>query len=207
MNDLFKHATSFNQNINNWNIGSVREARLMFCGAKKFNQPIGDWKWSKNMRVYSMVGTFMGAEEFNQPIGKWRFLTEHCPNTHFMFANAKKFNQNINDWSFKPTSAVMMFAGAKEFNQPLDKWDFSKEKNFDAFFMNAIKFNQPIGGWNASNGVSFNHMFNCTGNNFIDFLLTLNYLISKQITYNNNNATTIKIGQMEHTVTLEHVNC
>ena len=37
---LFKSASSFNQNISNWNVGNVTDMTKMFYGAATFNQPL-----------------------------------------------------------------------------------------------------------------------------------------------------------------------
>ena len=39
----FEAATSFNQNISNWNTSAVTDMRYMFVGASAFNQPVGVW--------------------------------------------------------------------------------------------------------------------------------------------------------------------
>ena len=38
--------SSFNQNINNWNVSNVIDMRKMFCNAVSFNQNINNWNVS-----------------------------------------------------------------------------------------------------------------------------------------------------------------
>ena len=40
---MFAFTENFNQNISNWNVGSVTNMNGMFYSAKAFNQPIGKW--------------------------------------------------------------------------------------------------------------------------------------------------------------------
>ena len=43
MRYMFYNATSFNQPLDNWNVGNVRFMEYMFKDATSFNQPIGNW--------------------------------------------------------------------------------------------------------------------------------------------------------------------
>jgi surface protein len=47
---MFDTATSFNQDISNWNVGAVTIMSWMFCKAYVFNQDIGSWDVSKVTR-------------------------------------------------------------------------------------------------------------------------------------------------------------
>ena len=40
---MFYNATSFNQPLDNWNVGNVQYMENVFKGATSFNQPIGNW--------------------------------------------------------------------------------------------------------------------------------------------------------------------
>ena len=44
---LFGNAEEFNQPINNWNTGNVKDMNWMFCNAENFNQPINNWNTSE----------------------------------------------------------------------------------------------------------------------------------------------------------------
>jgi surface protein len=68
MTDMFFIASSFNQNISNWNVSNVTNMSAMFAIAKAFNQNISNWNVSN---VTNMSGMFASAEAFNQNLSGW----------------------------------------------------------------------------------------------------------------------------------------
>jgi len=124
MESMFQKANSFNQNINNWNVGNVTNMKNLFRGAYAFNQPLDKWN----------VGNVTNMEG--------------------MFKLANSFNQNINSWNVsKVNNMRQMFDSAGNFNQPLDKWNVSNVINMKEMFIGTI-FNQDLNSWKLNSNVT-----------------------------------------------------
>jgi surface protein len=155
---MFSKATSFNQNISNWNTSNVTNMSNMFNGASSFNQDIGNWNTTK---VTDMSAMFFGAASFNQKIGDWN--TTNVTNMSYMYAEAVSFNQNIGNWNTSNVTNMsnMFFTifGGSPFNQDIGNWNTSKVTNMFSMFSNAASFNQNIGNWNTSKVTNMSAMF------------------------------------------------
>ena len=91
---MFKHAESFNQPLNNWNVSNVTNMNYMFEDATSFNQPLNKWNVSNVTDMWCM---FWGAESFNQPLDNWN--VSNVENMSLMFRDATSFNQPLNNWN------------------------------------------------------------------------------------------------------------
>ncbi len=94
MKSMFQNATSFNQNLNNWDVSNVTNMNYMLYGAISFNQCLDKWDVSKAENMYGM---FLNTTSFNQNIKNWN--VSNVTNMQFMFYDAIIFNYNIGKWN------------------------------------------------------------------------------------------------------------
>ena len=118
MSFMFSGASSFNQDLDQWDVSSVEDMGAMFSRATSFNGNITTWNVG---RVRNMGQMFGNATNFNQDIGQWN--TSNVNSMGFMFWNAVNFNQDISQWDTRGVSGFrVMFEGATAFNQNLGTW-------------------------------------------------------------------------------------
>ena len=159
MNSMFMFASTFNQNINHWDVSNVRDMRRLFNFAKAFNEAIGDWDTSK---VTNMVNMFESAEAFNQDIGAWN--TSEVTDMGAMFLSASAFNQDIGNWdTSKVINMFSMFSSASAFNQDIGAWNTAKVNSVGFMFENASAFNQNIRDWNVNAVTTCNNFASDSG--------------------------------------------
>ena len=66
--------SSFNQDIDAWNVSQVTDMRQFFCRALAFNQPLGSWQVG---RVRNMEQMFYEVGGFDQDINAWECADRH----------------------------------------------------------------------------------------------------------------------------------
>ena len=161
MNDMFRDATVFNQNIGSWDTSNVTDMASMFEDAAAFNQNIGNWDTSK---VTDMNKMFWSAAAFNQNIGYWD--TSEVTNMSRMFSETTLFNNgnstNIGNWdTSKVTNMSRMFSGATVFNQDLAKWCVSQIASTPASFeTGATAWSASKPNWGADCSTTVHLMIN-----------------------------------------------
>jgi len=173
---MLYYASAFNNSgsntINNWRPISCSNFQAMFEGATTFNQPIGNWTIGTGSQIpvggINMSNMFNNADAFNQNIGAWN--VEKVVNMSGMFGGTLLFNNSgssdINNW--RPISCSnfsSMFNQASAFNQPIGNWPLSAS-NIDMgnMFRNS-NYNLDLGSWDVSRVISFGSMFQQSGFN------------------------------------------
>lgn len=171
MSEMFRGATSFNDDLNNWSVSNVTDMSYIFAGATDFNGDITGWNTGK---VTTFASAFAGTATFNRNIGGWNtasatsmksmfegavfnqsigsWNTSKVTNMSAMFKSNVAFNKAVKAWSTRSvTDMSSMFHGATAFNQLISTWDTSKVTTMNDMFNGASAFNQDLSGWNVSN--------------------------------------------------------
>ena len=125
----FAGASSFNQNLNSWNMSTVTGMGAMFYNQGPFNNgclPLDQscpLTWTTSSLV-SMGEMFYGAVDFNQALPN--FDTDQVLSMFGVFGFASSFDQDISGWTVRQvTNMEGMFRAATAFDQNLSSWCFN----------------------------------------------------------------------------------
>ncbi|SDS04542.1 Por secretion system C-terminal sorting domain-containing protein [Polaribacter sp. KT25b] len=145
---MFQGCSTFNANINHWDVSSIENMPRMFYQTVSFDKPLNNWDVSNVTNISSM---FSGSN-FNQPLDNWNVGKVILMNR--VFANNIVFNQNINNWNVNTVvNMISLFEKAESFNQPLDLWEINNVTNMNAMFdnsgMSVINYDKTLKGWSA----------------------------------------------------------
>lgn len=154
----FRQASAFNQPLDLWDTSNVNDMEVLFSGTS-FNQNINNWDVS-NCTDFRACFSYC---PFNQPLDNWQLNTTSSVSLLGMFESNPAFNQNIGSWD---TSAVTqmryMFDDCLNFNNggssDINNWDVSNATNMTSMFNNTA-FNQDIGSWDTSSVTTMHRMF------------------------------------------------
>jgi len=94
MRNMFRGATSFNGDINTWNLTNVENMSEMFNGASKFNKDI-------KMKTIKTINQDSSGEYVAWDVSGINIVR--------MFADCAEFNQDIRNWNIKTTSKQNLF--------------------------------------------------------------------------------------------------
>ena len=138
--------STFNDDINYWDVSNVTNMSGLFWAANSFNQPLNDWNVSS---VIDMNRMFQEVFTFNQSLNNWDVSS--VIDMSYMFHFAESFNQPLNDWNVSNVINMrIMFQDAYSFNQSLNNWDVSNVEDMSYMFNDASSFNQDLRCWNVS---------------------------------------------------------
>ena len=115
MKGLFEN-TSFNENINDWQVGQVTDFTSMFAGAEQFNKPLNNW----SIKTKKLYGMFQGAKSFNQDIRGW-----NPPNigdaSYGYLVNGTAFTYDLSVWCLNQVDEAKEFSSGSPIAGQPDK--------------------------------------------------------------------------------------
>jgi surface protein len=188
MSALFESASSFNQDISQWDVSAVTSMDSMFYRAQNYNNNDAPLNWGdKTANVTTMSRIFAHANAFNQDINCWN--VSNITNMSALFKSASSFNRDISQWDVSAVTSMdsmfyraqnynnndaplnwgnktadvidmsRIFAHAESFNQDISCWNVSAVTNMNALFESASSFNRDISQWDVSAVTSMDSMF------------------------------------------------
>ena len=105
-------ATSFNQDISNWDVGNANNLSNMFTNNPDFNQNLSSWNVNSNANLQRM---FKNAPSFDQVLNGYYWLT-HVGNQYEIFNGSSgsfgtlpdpiTITISTNDFDFDPYSVL-----------------------------------------------------------------------------------------------------
>ena len=181
--NMFRGATSFNQDIKNWGVQTATTFNSMFEGATAFNKDIRFWSPKVTLPVPTFTNMFKNASTFNANV-LWNTQTgfnNETPLGTFWTSNAAITDSNLStavaQYASNQADAVALYGEIGEWNTTavtnmsnifkdqnitydISGWDTQNVTTFEGAFQNATNFNAQIGKWNTSKATTMKNMFN-----------------------------------------------
>jgi len=130
MKDLFRGASSFNDDISLWNTASVSDMSFMFRDATEFNSDLSQWNTGA---VGNMNNMFNYASNFTSDLSQWN--TGSVTTMGSTFGSASTFNSDLSQWNIgSVTNMYYMFGDASSFTYDLC-WDLDTVPNTKSMFL------------------------------------------------------------------------
>ncbi|AXE60779.1 hypothetical protein DA803_01595 [[Mycoplasma] phocae] len=142
---MFKDATSFNQNVTNFDVRNVNDMSSMFEGASSFNNGDQELRWfSWTSNVKDMSSMFKNATNFNQDLSN--FWAYNVKTMESMFEGASSFNNGGKSFKWNSLTIIVtnvskMFKNATSFNQNVTNFDVRNVNDMSSMFEGASSFN------------------------------------------------------------------
>ncbi len=98
MSFMFKDATNFDEDIENWDVSGVRDMIAIFEGAISFNENLNDWDVSS---VTEMNRMFNGATSFSRALDEWDIssVSSMVDMLNDTDLSVNEFNLTLQGWS------------------------------------------------------------------------------------------------------------
>lgn len=143
MNAMFRNATRFDQDVGNWNVGSVQFFQGMFSYAESFSGDVSGWDVGSARDMNSM---FFVAPSFSSDVSQW--VTSRVTDMTFMFAFATGFGSDVSSWDVSQVTAMNgLFAYTPTFNSDVSGWNVRNVQNMTWAFLQAPSFQQNLCPW------------------------------------------------------------
>jgi len=155
--DFLKDATSFDQDLPDWDVSGSDDLDSFFEDATSFDGSLAGWTFSSTVGV-DLSNFLEGATSFDQPLSSW--VTTSIDDTNDMFYGATLFDQDLSTWDVSNvTNMDNMFRGAAAFDQDLSAWDVSSVLDMDDMFNGATAFDGDVSTWDVSSVEDMDDMF------------------------------------------------